>query len=395
MSLRIKAAGVLLLFLSLTLAPTDTKAVQSTTIFIDSATTQPVSTGIIPMDGYDYVFHFAEGAYRCVDLLGYTGGWINPNGTIRLQRYGQPTSNGMPYGALIGTWYDTLSSSFYMGAQGHVDVQPSNIGFEYKIGLNMSDTDLANLEGNLVIHMILLEQSDYTAMKLRVDNTSSQPIATGLIPTSTDDVFIIQPQGGLCKSAGIEFDRWFGPEGLTQLRRSGQMLADAPYGSILGTFNGSLSGGFYIGDGGVLTVQPVDVGDELMLGVNMSNADLSLVLGRIYADVILAPGALSAVNDNGQTDVRDGILQPCTPNPVNPSTTISYTLQSESNVLLRIYDHSGRVIRTLVDETNGPGVHQTVWDTKDNKGRNVEAGTYFYQVSTKTGSDTRQVVVMR
>jgi hypothetical protein len=83
------------------------------------------------------------------------------------------------------------------------------------------------------------------------------------------------------------------------------------------------------------------------------------------------------------------------PNPLNPATTIRFDLAHDAHVELRIYNVSGRLVRTLV---NGPlerKRHQVVWDGMDNAGVPVSSGIYFYRLETTDFKDTRKMVVLR
>lgn len=68
------------------------------------------------------------------------------------------------------------------------------------------------------------------------------------------------------------------------------------------------------------------------------------------------------------------------PNPFNPETIISYSLPKTATVRLTIYNVFGRMIRTLVDGSMKPGEHRIVWDGRDNQGRKVASGVYFYKL---------------
>jgi endonuclease/exonuclease/phosphatase family metal-dependent hydrolase len=66
------------------------------------------------------------------------------------------------------------------------------------------------------------------------------------------------------------------------------------------------------------------------------------------------------------------------PNPFNPETVIEFSLPEPQHVKIEIYDISGRKIRTLVEGTIAAGVHQTVWDGKNDSGEQVGSGMYIY-----------------
>ena len=64
-------------------------------------------------------------------------------------------------------------------------------------------------------------------------------------------------------------------------------------------------------------------------------------------------------------------------------------------VNLSIYSLDGRRIRTLVSGSKPAGKHDVVWNGKDEKGRAVSSGNYFYRIETSSFSDTRKMVLMK
>lgn len=74
------------------------------------------------------------------------------------------------------------------------------------------------------------------------------------------------------------------------------------------------------------------------------------------------------------------------PNPVVYGTTISYVLPKEMKVELKIYDCTGRAVRTLVDEVQTPGQKRVLWDRKNESGETVPSGMYFYKLHTGDGN---------
>jgi hypothetical protein len=81
------------------------------------------------------------------------------------------------------------------------------------------------------------------------------------------------------------------------------------------------------------------------------------------------------------------------PNPFRPSTSISYELGAAGPVSLRIYDVSGRLIRTLVDDEQGAATHSVNWNGTDDAGRTVASGVYFYQLEAPGVTETRRMVL--
>jgi len=89
------------------------------------------------------------------------------------------------------------------------------------------------------------------------------------------------------------------------------------------------------------------------------------------------------------------VLLPNFPNPFNPSTTIQYTLAKEAPVALTVFNVHGREVRTLTCGTEQAGPHEAVWDGRDNHGRDVGSGLYFYLLRAGDFQDTRKMVLLK
>jgi len=90
------------------------------------------------------------------------------------------------------------------------------------------------------------------------------------------------------------------------------------------------------------------------------------------------------------------------PNPFNPATTIpfqvggsQFMVHSPVHTSLKIYNILGQLVRTLVDEEKAPGNYKAIWDGKDNSGKEVGSGIYFYQLRTEEYTATKKVVLLR
>jgi len=83
------------------------------------------------------------------------------------------------------------------------------------------------------------------------------------------------------------------------------------------------------------------------------------------------------------------------PNPFNPITTIDYQIPIRSRVSLKIFDVSGKLVRTLVDEYEGAGSHDALWDGKDSFGKGVASSIYFYELRVGSYRETKRMVLLR
>jgi spore coat protein CotH len=87
------------------------------------------------------------------------------------------------------------------------------------------------------------------------------------------------------------------------------------------------------------------------------------------------------------------------PNPFNPTTTIKFALKEVSDVSIKIYNIKGAVVRTLVDGEMNAKYHEVIWDGKDNTGKQVGSGLYFYKMVSEGNSgrytSTKKMVLLK
>jgi hypothetical protein len=78
------------------------------------------------------------------------------------------------------------------------------------------------------------------------------------------------------------------------------------------------------------------------------------------------------------------------PNPFNTETNISYTLAEDGHVSLKIYDISGRLVATLVDQYQQAREHAFTWDAA-----NLSSGVYFYTLSAGDYTSTKKMNLLK
>lgn len=83
------------------------------------------------------------------------------------------------------------------------------------------------------------------------------------------------------------------------------------------------------------------------------------------------------------------------PNPFNPSTTISYSLPSETEVSLTVFDLAGRTVATLVKGERQAGVHHARWSGTDDRGAPVSSGLYLYRLATADAVLQRSLLFLK
>jgi hypothetical protein len=83
------------------------------------------------------------------------------------------------------------------------------------------------------------------------------------------------------------------------------------------------------------------------------------------------------------------------PNPFNPTTTIVYELPKAGIVDVKVYDINGRLVRSVLEEHQEMGVHQILWDSKNDAGASVASGVYFYQIRFNQSVLSRKMLLLK
>ncbi|MGE5395242.1 MAG: CotH kinase family protein [Candidatus Saccharibacteria bacterium] len=80
------------------------------------------------------------------------------------------------------------------------------------------------------------------------------------------------------------------------------------------------------------------------------------------------------------------------PNPFKEGTYMEFKLDNPGKYTLSVMDLNGRVLRILKGDDVSSSVHTLYWDGKDESGKAVPAGIYFYRLETDTYSDMKRMV---
>jgi parallel beta-helix repeat protein len=121
--------------------------------------------------------------------------------------------------------------------------------------------------------------------------------------------------------------------------------------------------------------------------------DPGLLVGEDDSDTLFTIRTVTGVEEDAP--ILANKLEQNYPNPFNPSTSIVFSVVRPSNVLLEIYDVSGRLVRVLVDEQRGAGRYREVWDGKDRNAQGVASGVYFCRFRAGDYTEIRKMVLLR
>lgn len=107
-------------------------------------------------------------------------------------------------------------------------------------------------------------------------------------------------------------------------------------------------------------------------------------------------GVSTGVDENGPAAPKRVVLGPNVPNPFNPVTKIEFAVPAPGRkVTLKIYDLSGREVRTLVDAERLSGERSVTWNGTDDAGRDVASGVYFYRLEAGAEKFAKKLVLVR
>jgi hypothetical protein len=85
------------------------------------------------------------------------------------------------------------------------------------------------------------------------------------------------------------------------------------------------------------------------------------------------------------------------PNPLTTGriTRIKYSIPKTDKVTIRVYDVSGRRVKTLIDKVQRPGHHYVSWNGRNEKSNRVSPGIYFYQMKVGTKVISKKIVILQ
>jgi hypothetical protein len=83
------------------------------------------------------------------------------------------------------------------------------------------------------------------------------------------------------------------------------------------------------------------------------------------------------------------------PVPIQNSTTVSFTLAEPKEVSIKIFDMTGKPVKTIAAAQMQSGDHQFIWNAKDEKGNALNTGIYFLRIETEDYSETRKIIMAR
>ena len=112
-------------------------------------------------------------------------------------------------------------------------------------------------------------------------------------------------------------------------------------------------------------------------------------------DIVFAMLAVD-IGVTGEPEILVTELYGNFPNPFSNSTTVSFSLKEKSHVKLSLYNIKGQLVATLIDDMmNSVANHEIVWNGKDENGKPVSSGIYFYKLETNNKTFIQKMILMQ
>ncbi|MCB5270490.1 MAG: carboxypeptidase regulatory-like domain-containing protein [Candidatus Cloacimonetes bacterium] len=111
------------------------------------------------------------------------------------------------------------------------------------------------------------------------------------------------------------------------------------------------------------------------------NTTLNISLEPVAAEDELSPVTATALKGNS-------------PNPFNPTTTIYYDILEPCSVQVDVYNVKGQKVHSLLNEVKNSGRHSIAFEARDDSGRALSSGVYFYRFTAGKYRATRKMLLM-
>lgn len=136
-------------------------------------------------------------------------------------------------------------------------------------------------------------------------------------------------------------------------------------------------------------IKNVTITDELI--------DIHFMASKNYAIVngIVITHASTRVNESSDLQPNEWNVGQNYPNPFNGSTQIPVEVSSPDNIVIRFYDTLGRQVSEKYFGAVAAGQHTFSWNAKDNAGKTLASGVYYYVVEGRLHRSSKKLVLVQ
>jgi hypothetical protein len=134
---------------------------------------------------------------------------------------------------------------------------------------------------------------------------------------------------------------------------------------------------------------------ELPIGLLDATIDGALTTGGTFAAAIGGKHVHDGERPRDGNAGNQRLSPRVRPNPLNPTTELSFTTSQAGRVRVAIYDMQGRLVATLLDEVRASGEQRLTWDGSNARNQKVASGVYYFQIQTAEGRVVKSVAVVK
>ncbi|MXX38692.1 MAG: T9SS type A sorting domain-containing protein [Gemmatimonadetes bacterium] len=127
---------------------------------------------------------------------------------------------------------------------------------------------------------------------------------------------------------------------------------------------------------------------------------IELALGNLGSALLAGDKGLEQLEATSGEEMSEGQpwnfeLERNYPNPFNSGTVIPFSLSSEAEVHLQVFDVLGQPVINLVVGRLQTGRHRVNWEGRDAGGQPVPSGIYFYRLRSGNRAESRKMTLLR
>jgi hypothetical protein len=170
--------------------------------------------------------------------------------------------------------------------------------------------------------------------------------------------------------------------------------AFGPDGESLGTIHGSHGIDVWTCAGSAAEDRFYGAVDPAGIGSVFINCGVG-VGGGIEIDHLQYGYASTTSVGEPEGDVSQELLKSPSPNPANGGLNIAFEMPSAGYAKVQVFDLSGRLVTTLLDENIATGSRTLHWEARDDRGRHVSSGAYVVRIEALGRIETRSVLIAK
>jgi hypothetical protein len=173
---------------------------------------------------------------------------------------------------------------------------------------------------------------------------------------------------------------------------------------LLNVVSGKIAQTQVISPNGATVSQAITYANDLMLSGIRANEETAKTIADMINNGQTVPSGMIPIGTRVITYRNrpagdEGVefrLDAAAPNPSRGGpVSIGFALGRADRADLRLFDVSGRMVKTLASGSFGAGPHRFTWDGTSDSGARVQPGVYFYRLVTEEGTITRSVTLQR